>query len=189
MHSLPALIHDFTKKVGSDDIEIYNEFSLQHELGIFLRAALPGYRIQFERNISYFAPTKQEFTKRELDIAVFTPDKKELKYAIELKFPRNGQHPEQMFSFCKDIAFAEELKQIGFQETALLIFVDNHLFYRGSTEGIYGHFRGGRPITGRIEKPTGRKNEFVTIQGNYLVTWSPVTPRIHHSLIHIANVA
>ncbi len=28
---------------------------------------------------------------------------------VELKFPRNGQHPEQMYSFCKDIVFAEQL--------------------------------------------------------------------------------
>ncbi len=28
---------------------------------------------------------------------------------LELKYPRNGQHPEQMFSFCKEIAFVEEL--------------------------------------------------------------------------------
>jgi len=189
MLNLSNLVKPFISAVEAGKVEVYNEFSLQHELGIFLRSIRPDLKVQFERNVAYFFPGKSKFTKREIDISAFSPSNKELAFAIELKYPRNGQHPEQMFSFCKDIAFAEELKQIGFQETALLIFVDNHLFYRGSTEGIYGHFRGGRPITGRIEKPTGRKNEFVTIQGNYLVTWSPVTPRIHHSLIHIANVA
>ena len=34
---MERLIGDFFKLVGSHDIEIYNEFSLQHELGIFLR--------------------------------------------------------------------------------------------------------------------------------------------------------
>jgi len=189
MNNLPSLIHDFTKSVVTNEIEIYNEFSLQHELGIFLRSALPGYKVQFERNISYFAPSKQGFTKREIDVSVFSPDKKELKYAIELKFPRSGQHPEQMFSFCKDIAFAEELKGVGFNETALLIFVDDHLFYRGSGEGIYGHFRSGRPIHGRIDKPTGSKNESVTIRGNHIVKWSPVTSQIQHSLVHICDGA
>ena len=187
MNELPSLIRDFTKTVLVNQIEIYNEFSLQHELGIFLRAALPGLKVQFERNISYFAPSKQGFTKRELDIAVFSADKKELRYAIELKFPRSGQHPEQMFSFCKDIAFAEELKEVGFRETALLIFVDDHLFYRGPSNGIYGHFRSGRPINGRIDKPTGLKNEYVTIRGNHVVTWSPVTSTISHSLVHICG--
>ena len=42
-----------------------------------------------------------------------------------------------MFSFCKDLAFTEELKRAGFQETYVLIFADDRLFYDGSTNGIY----------------------------------------------------
>ena len=189
MNELPALIRAFIDAVATSETEIYNEFSLQHELGLFLRARLPGFKVQFERNVSYFTSSSQRFTKRELDIAVFSADKKELKFAIELKFPRRGQHPEQMFSFCKDIAFAEELKAIGFRETAVLIFADDHLFYRGASEGIYGHFRAGRPITGRIEKPTGARDEYVVIQGSHVATWAPVRSTIHHSLVHIGNDA
>lgn len=37
-------------------------------------------------------------------------------YAIELKYPLNGQYPEQMFSFVKDIKFMEEMKELGFNE-------------------------------------------------------------------------
>lgn len=136
---------------------MYNEFSLQHELGIYLRSALPDMRVQFERNVSFFFSDKTRFTKREIDISTFSPADKRLAFAIELKYPRNGQHPEQMFSFCKDIAFAEELVAAGFPRSAFVVFADDHLFYRGPTEGIYGFFRGAKPIHGRIQKPTGKK--------------------------------
>lgn len=128
------MIKKTIKKLVADisrgQIEIYNEFSLQHEVGLLLRAEYPRDKVQFERNISYFF-NRGEFIKKEIDIAVFSPDKSELRYAIELKFPRNGQHPEQMFSFCKDILFAEQLKASGFQRTFLIIFADDKLFFLG----------------------------------------------------------
>ena len=184
-NELAALVTKFVYSVTENGIDIYNEFSLQHELGIFLRTELPGYLVQFERNVQDFAPSKVGFTKRELDIAVFSKDRTELKYAIELKYPRNGQHPEQMFSFCKDIAFVEELKAAGFSRTALLIFADDHLFYRGPSEGIYGYFRAGRPITGRIEKPTGTVKQHVTIKGSYVVSWSEVSVKTRYAFVEV----
>src|SRR5229473_5006125 len=114
MHSLQGLLPEFTELIASGKAEIYNEFSLQHEIGVFLRARLPEFVLRFERNVSYFFEERSGFTKREIDISVFSADKTTLHYAIELKYPRNGQYPEQMFSFCKDIAFAEELKAAGF---------------------------------------------------------------------------
>lgn len=188
MSELAVLVEKFVASVATGSTEIYNEFSLQHELGIFLRRELPQYKVQFERNVRYFAPQQSEFVKREIDISVFSPDKAELKYAIELKCPRNGQHPEQMFSFCRDIAFLEQLRAAGFSRTALLIFADDHLFYRGPGEGIYGFFRTGRPITGRVQKPTGAKDEHVEISGRYVVAWSPVLAKTHYTLIEVADV-
>lgn len=180
---LSTLVSKFVEFAIANKIEIYNEFSLQHELGIFLRNELPGYLVQFERNIKYFSASKFSFTKRELDIAVFSKDKTELKYAIELKYPRNGQHPETMFSFCKDIAFIEELKIAGFSHAALFILVDDHLFYSGSGEGIYGFFRGGKPVAGRIEKPTGLKNDHVTVKGSYIVSWTDVADKTKYAVV------
>lgn len=187
MSELAQLVGGFMNSVASGTAEIYNEFSLQHELGIFLRSKLPGYKVQFERNIKDFGATKSGFTKREIDIVVFSTDGQERKYAIELKYPRSGQHPEQMFSFCKDIAFAEELRTVGFVRTALLIVVDDHLFYAGASEGIYGFFRAGRPITGRIDKPTGSKDDHVVIQGSYSVAWSSVTSDMRYALIELGD--
>lgn len=186
MTDLSALVTQFIHSVAANETDIYNEFSLQHEFGIFLRLALPNYKVQFERNVSYFTPSTAEFSKREIDIAVFSPDRTDLKYAVELKYPRNGQYPEQMFSFCKDIAFAEELRSVGFSHTALLIFADDRLFFAGPSEKvIYGYFRAGRPITGRIGKPTGDKNDQVQIKGSYVVSWLPVSGTTKHAFIEV----
>lgn len=175
MGALSDLISEFAESVASGRTDVYNEISLQHELGVFLRGRLSNYKVQFERNVSFFFPPKIPFTKREIDVSVFSPDRNELKYAIELKFPRNGQYPEQMFSFCKDIAFVEELKTAGFSGAGLAIFVDDNLFYKGPATGIYGCFRGEQPIHGRIQKPTGSKDQEVSVRGSYCVRWQPIS--------------
>lgn len=189
MPTLNDLIAPFISAVASGKVEVYNEFSLQQELGIFLRSSPPQLKVQFERNVSFFFQDKSSFTKREIDISLFSPDDKNLVFAVELKYPRNGQHPEQMFSFCKDIAFAEELAAAGFTRSALVIFADDHLFYRGPTVGIYGFFRGGRPIHGRIQKPTGKKDEEVSIQGCYTVEWKPVTGALQYAIVEVEMIA
>lgn len=148
MDTLSTLITPFVSAVADGRVEVYNEFSLQHELGIFLRSNTPQLKIQFERNVSFFFGSKSGFTKREIDISAYSSNAKELSFAIELKYPRNGQHPEQMFSFCKDIAFVEELVSAGFRRAAFVVFAEDPLFYRGSTDGIYGLFRGGKPVHG-----------------------------------------
>lgn len=56
-----------------------------------------------------------------------------------LKFPRNGQVPESIFSFCKDIAYWEQLSNSGLKHAV----ADDSLFYSGNVDGTYGLFRGG----------------------------------------------
>ncbi len=111
---MKTLLGHFARSVAQNHIEIYNEISLQHEFGVFLRNAQRDSKVQFERNVSYFFPATNDFLKKEIDLAVFSQDKTALHYAIEFKYPRNGQYPEQMYSFCKDIAFLEQLKRAGF---------------------------------------------------------------------------
>jgi len=166
-------INDFIGAIKSGSVEIYNEFSLQHELGIFLRSRFNSMKIQFERNISFFFH-EGEFVKKEIDISVFALDRSKLHCAIELKFPRNGQYPEQMFSFCKDIRFLEQLKFSGFERTFFIVFADDPLFYSGNGDGIYGYFRKHTSLHGSITKPTGKKDDSVTLDGNYNVEWSQV---------------
>ena len=79
------LLEEFMGLVAQKKVEIYNEFSFQHELGIFLRHHMPNQKVQFERNVSFFTfkRMKQHFVKKEIDICVSSGQ--ELFAAIELK--------------------------------------------------------------------------------------------------------
>jgi hypothetical protein len=180
-------IEDFAKSLSSGAIEIYNEFSLQHELGIFLRNHLKDCKIYFERNVSYFNFNKSKFEKKEIDISIISANSGERLSAIELKYPRNGQVPESMFSFCKDISFLEQLVSSGFQSAYFLALADDPLFYSGNCSGIYGHFRGSNPITGSIIKPTGSRDKQITILGSYTAIWLPISGTTRFCLVRVGS--
>lgn len=165
--NIKELLDDFVALVGNNEINIYNEFSLQHELGIYLRKHTTGYKIEFERNTAFFQIPGT--VKHEIDIVIYNDTER---YAIELKYPRNGQYPEQMFSFIKDIKFMEEMKSAGFTATYCLTFVENEKFYSGKKQdGIYAFFRRNKSVHGLIYKPTGKKDERITVYGNYDICW------------------
>ncbi len=63
MKDIENLIKDFLNKELCDDTVVYNEFSLQHELGVYLRNNLKSKKVEFERNVEYFGLTKTNFTK------------------------------------------------------------------------------------------------------------------------------
>ncbi len=65
---LEEILSEYMKHVIAGEIEVYNEFSLQHELGIFLREKLPGYKVQFERNTRFVGISNT--TKHEIDIVM-----------------------------------------------------------------------------------------------------------------------
>ncbi|ALS98227.1 hypothetical protein [Lacimicrobium alkaliphilum] len=180
-------IQEFMGLVASGEVEIYNEFSLQHELGIFLRSKHPAYRVEFERNIGHFGVQKQGFAKREIDISIIERDTAKPMGVIELKYPRNGQIPEQVYSFCKDIQFIEQLVQTGFRAGAFVAVVDDPLFYQGRDEGIYSMFRNGAPIHGIISKPTGARDSQVEITGTYQAEWKKINSRTKWCLIEVAS--
>lgn len=162
-----SLLYKFMQMVKIGKVEIYNEFSLQHELGIFLRNSLKNYKVQFERNTKFFGITGT--TKHEIDIVIYNDTER---YAIELKYPLNGQYPEQMFSFIKDICFMEELKEKGFDQTYCLTVVDDKNFYEGKRkDGIYAYFRGEKVLQEKICKPTGSKNEILILKNEYTINW------------------
>ena len=178
-----ALIGEFARRLNYGSIEIYNEFSLQHEFGIFLREANVAELVQFERNVSYFQLQRSSFTKTEIDVTCFDTSRPQLRLAVELKYPRAGQFPEQMFSFCKDIAFLEELKVAGFSSCLFLAVVEQRPFYAGNSYGIYRYFRGGEPLHGKIGKPTGAKDEEVMIGGRYVIRWKELRDGRKHTWI------
>ncbi len=181
-YELENYIIEFMDFISNESIEVYNEFSLQHELGIYLRDKLGcRYKVQFERNISYFQIS--ETIKKEMDIVVFNDDKSE-KYCIELKYPTNGQVPEQMFSMCKDIKFLEQLRNRGFTQCYSVNLVQDPSFYNSNkSEGIYSKFRDEKRLYGKIEKPTGKKDESFEISSEYDIKWRDVKGKHKYFLI------
>lgn len=183
--NLPSYIHSFFELVKLQKIEIYNEFSLQHELGLYLRNHLDSsFKIQFERNIKFFNIT-ENLIKKELDIVIYNPTTNE-RYAIELKYPKNGQHPETMFNFAKDIKFMEQMKEHRFAHTYAISYTEDKLFYSGSNiAGIYGYFRSNNPLHGEITKPTGKRNEQFYINGSYTIEWQTLEGSSKYYLLEI----
>ncbi|SUT89663.1 Uncharacterised protein [[Actinobacillus] rossii] len=184
MLNIESLVNDFFSYLikHKEDIEIYNEFSFQHELGIFLRIRKKlndkGYKIQFERNVKDFGYIpKDKNEKKEIDIVILNKYKNDEKYAIELKFANttNGQYPEKMFSFIKDIHFMETVKAEckGFVRNYCITIVEDENFYKkkGKIDGIYAYFRNGKQITGDIEKPTGKEKYSISLEKTYQIIW------------------
>ena len=180
------LIRDFISKIADNQIELYNEASVQYELAMFLREKLPDYKIQLERNIDYFGLEKRNFIKKEIDIVIFDEQKTQ-KTAIEIKFPTNGQYPEQMFSFCKDVKFLEQLHDEGFQNNIFLALAINQNFWndKGNPNTIYEMFRKRKIMEGTIGKPTGSKDEFITLNGSHKINWNIITSDLRYFVISI----
>lgn len=178
---LQGELSKFMSMTGSPD-DLYNEISLQLELGIYLRNSLSvngykTYKVQFERNINSFVPISTPlggFVKKEIDIVTFDgnkPEKSKERYAIELKFPVNGQYPEEMYAFVTDMQFMEEVKvHADFKETYCITLVEDPKFHTGAScqcdrKGIYQYFRGDKRkhcpvrILGPVYKPTGTGKE------------------------------
>jgi len=204
-------LEEFIGLLKSGEIEVYNEFSFQHELGYFLRNQLkhyPGdFKIQFERNFKEILEVSDDeidarfgtkkVRKKEIDISIFQGPVKLA--SIELKFPRNGQVPESMYSFVKDVKFLEGLtsskKSINmFKEGFFICLVDDSLFYQGGSKknGIYEYFRRKEKnvrICKETKKPTGKnkESEAYTIRLNkeYVGEWLPIKDEMHYLLIEV----
>jgi hypothetical protein len=163
-------LHEFFVYAQENRVEMYNEFSFQHELGLFLRGQFSGYRIEFERNVSFFFRSPRTI-KKESDIVLYDVSRGE-RYAIELKMPMNGQYPEEMYRFVEDIKFMEQLKALGFTRTFAVTLVEDRLFFEGgSLSGIYQYFRAAHPLCGTVNKPTGTTPASISLQGNYVIDW------------------
>lgn len=91
-----------------------------------------------------------------------------------------------MYSFCKDVKFAEQLVPAGFRNAYALIFVDSNLFWEGTKQdGIYKFFRGGRIFTGLVRKPTGKQDDDVLIEGAFTIDWQKVNEVMKYALIKV----
>lgn len=92
---------------------------------------------------------------------------------MELKFPVNGQFPEQMFSICKDIRFLEQLINAGLTECCYeIVVVNSHNFYNDEGGGdIYEMFRKNKVLTVKVVKPTGQMDEEFILDNDYQLEW------------------
>lgn len=144
--------------------------------------------IVFNLKEMYHTSTPDNKTiKKEIDIIIFNEDKSE-KYAIELKCPLNGQYPEQMYSFVKDIKFMEELKNRGFTKTAAVALVSDRPFYEGrNNEGIYRFFREEYSVYGCIFKPTGvgKNKDSIALTSRYDFIWQDLSDGRKYYIIEI----
>lgn len=181
--------------------KIYNEFSLQHELGIFFRDRLkeidPDFKIHFERNVKDFYGDvhydDSYFVKHEMDIVIFKDfDKDSEKYAIELKFPTNGAARKRMYQFVEDIKFMEQVaNDLNFTKTFCLALISysarGNLFRDDSKDErdkdeIYQYFRDSKeklPIQkdfvnkDKKDRKTGKQIEY-HIDGSYPINWENI---------------
>ncbi len=183
---IQSIVNEFIENIKNNKIDLYNEAGIQYELAIFLRSRLKNYKIQLERNISYFGLNKNKFEKKEIDVIIFSVDKKE-KLAIEIKFPSNGQYPEQIFSFCKDIKFLEQLKDCGFENNLFLVFTNQRNFWsnKGKEGTIYYKFRNKKVLDGIITKPTGSKDEVIELVGKYNIEWKNIDDNVKFFIVRI----
>lgn len=148
--NVKKLIEEFIKnKVKYSDI-VYNEFSLQHELGFYLRSKLSkNWRVDFERNIAEFEKNNSPLQikkpiKKEIDIIIRPTKIFDIKdiIAIELKYPRNGAFPKTMWQFKEDIDFLNQLVEEGFKKAYALTIVEQTPFYKGKfKQKPYTYFR------------------------------------------------
>lgn len=172
--------------VRAGTIEIYNEASVQYELAIIFRRMVgEDYNIHLERNIEDYGLNKSKYIKKEMDICLRGKRSNDL-HCIELKFPRKGQYPEQMFKVCEDIMFLEQLKAGGFGDNYFILLTDLPNFYSNAGGGqIYELFRKEKKLYGTIEKPTGEKCNQVRLSGVYEIAWQLIHKELAYFMIRV----
>ncbi len=182
------IIEEFVKTKIDEDV-VYNEFSLQHELGIFFREKLKKehFKVEFERNVKFFSKNQNKdlfnkFVKKEMDIVVYKDfNENSEKFAIELKFPTNGAYPRRMFQCIEDIKFMEQVKdKLGFANTYCLTLTSDLLkgkpfrcSNRDNGGKVYDYFRNDKIVHGKIINPF-KVDEAHDVKGCYSINWQQI---------------
>ncbi len=142
------LISAGEKSSNNYECNIYNEISLQHELGKYLEKKLQGqYKIFYEKNIydTKEEAKKHQFVKKEIDIVIVNAKNENEKYAIELKFSKgeNARTPENLYDYIKDIKFMETVKKVkNFTNVYNFIIANSQKYYKyelNKNESINGY--------------------------------------------------
>lgn len=188
IESLPLekYLDDFSELIKNRTIDVYNEFSLKHELGNFLSSKLPeNYTIHFDRSVSDFSVKGGETIKIKMDLVIFNSNKN-FKYCIATKYPINKQIPLAIYNIIKDFKLLEQLMGHDFTKCYQITLIDDEEFINGvAKDGIYEYFRTDTPIHGEIFKPTGRNNEKLNIKGHYQMYWQNLEDSRKLSIVEV----
>ena len=160
-----AIKNVLNKLKEKEDSYIYNEISLQNELGIELRKKFEDTeqtKVFFEKNVKSLYEKEceeNETVKKEIDLFICDGSKvdegKKEAYAIELKFVKreNNRVPENLYDFVKDMRFMEQIKENDKKyrtkiiTTYVLTIVDDVIYIKSKNKnsiGIYQYFRNNK---------------------------------------------
>lgn len=161
------VIKNFFQTPPNEAGAIYNERSLQLEIGYFLRCK--GFNVEFERPFKARRPLgSTKSPKTNLDLLVIDQNEN---VAMELKVPLNKRHPETFYDYCADLEFVEALVRTGKVNRGFCLMMTNdHVFWQDSGRGskIHDCFRRhGEILTGKVTKPTGAQDSAVVLTGRY----------------------
>ena len=175
-----SVIKRFFEFAKRNDLEIYNEFSLQFELSFYLREIFgKDFKIQLERNISFLG-LQSDLIKKEIDILVYK-DIGSLRDVIivELKaiIDQSRARPITVFNWITDLKFLEQLKSAGVGSCYSLFVTDNERLVSNSTNSniklrLLPDFR-KRKIHGTYSthsKPN-KKNKTISLDSEYTFQW------------------
>lgn len=170
-------INKFFELIDKGEIEVYNEASVQFELGWYLKKKFPNSKISLERNISHLKFDKSEFEKSETDI-LFTDTLNHSHSIIELKAPINQDQvrPVTVFEWIRDLKFLEELTKKGISCFSIFI-TDNNGYLKSNrkTGKLLTDFR-NKKIYGEYQKhvKSSKKNKKIFINNTYQFEWKDI---------------
>ena len=127
--------------------------------------------------------------KKEIDIVIFNKSAwggRTRKFAIEIKYPLS-QEPEQMYKFCEDIKFLEQLKESGFTNTFFLAITPNSRFWSsgGKRGSIYEKFRKEKELYGMIANPIRTSEAVVTLKGRHKINWLTINDSTRYFVVRV----
>jgi hypothetical protein len=194
--NFPASIESFVEFARRNELEIYNESSLQFELSFYLRETLgKGFKIQLERNIS-FLNLRTDLVKKVIDIIVFSDTVSlgdiivvELKAIVDQKKAR----PKSIFDWIEDMKFLEQLKSAGVGNCYSLFVTDNENLLSERTKSnsntilrLLPDFR-NRKIYGTYSSHSNpnKKNKTITLNSEYTFQWKKFVNEQRYFLIEV----
>lgn len=180
------LIYEFLDLVKPGEVSIYNEASLQFELGWYLKENCGGAKIQVERGVTYFGFDKTAFVKRDMDLIIFFEG---FITVIELKAPieQSVARPVTVFNWIKDLRFLEQLKAENINGYS--IFITDNLGYlndNGKAGNLLTDIR-SRTLKGEYHshKKPSDEDEIISLDFEYKLDWQEMSDGLFSCLIEV----